>query len=95
MPPKKSSRAAGAPRADAAEIAYRRFLANQKAGLQAWARKQCAGPIVARLLELLDFEAVVDLRTLDVTPVKTTRTREQILGGLAAAGALPQQLLRV
>lgn len=42
MPPKQRKPPPKPSPADAAEIAYRRFLANQKAGLQAWARKQAA-----------------------------------------------------
>ena len=62
--------------------------------LQSWARKQCRGPICERLLGLLDFEAVVDLQSLAVTAVRrSARSREEILGGLSAAGALPHQAL--
>ena len=51
--------------------------------MRALSRRGGADP---RLLALLDFEAVVDLKTCEVTHVGTTRrSREEILGALSAA----------
>ena len=58
--------------------------------LQAWAQQQCRGPIASRLLAMLDFEALIDLKSFEVLPVsKACRSREEILGRLSAANALP------
>ena len=56
--------------------------------LRAWAFAQASGPLAERLLRLFDFEAVVDLRTMELTPVCTSRSREEIMAGLAAAGGV-------
>lgn len=61
--------------------------------LRAWALEQARGPIVDRLLRLLEFEAVVDLKTLEVENVCSARSRDETLARLAASGALPHGLL--
>lgn len=75
-------------------VAARSWPADALPTLRSWSLELAHGPIATRLLRLLDFEAVVCLHTLEVTPVHTTRSRDEILAGLAAAGALPHGLLR-
>lgn len=61
--------------------------------LRAWALEQARGPLAERLLRLLEFEAVVDLKTLEVENVCSSRPRDETLARLAASGALPHGLL--
>ena len=60
--------------------------------LQQWLTEQARGPLSERLLCALDFEATIDLRTLDVRIVPGNsrgRSRDEILPSLEGSGALP------
>ena len=79
------------------QVAASSWPADCLARLHQWLTEQARGPLSEWLLCALDFEATIELRTLDVQIVPGNsrgRSRDEILRGLERSGALPHGFTR-